>query len=68
MQVTRQTTLNMQLKLEELDQLAQDLSRNDEIAGLVTNLNNAEDELVKVGYDSKIKTILTDYANRNGEK
>lgn len=67
-QVTRQTTLNMQLKLEELDQLAQDLSRNDEIAGLVTNLNNAEDELVKVGYDSKIKTILTDYANRNGEK
>lgn len=67
-QVTRQTTLNMQLKLEELDQLAQDLSRNDEIAGLVTNLNNAEDELVKVGYDSKIKTILTDYADRNGEK
>lgn len=67
-QVTRQTTLNMQLKLEELDQLAQDLSRNDEIAGLVTNLNNAEDELVKVVYDSKIKTILTDYANRNGEK
>ncbi|NLP14761.1 MAG: hypothetical protein GX383_09895 [Clostridium sp.] len=47
LQVTRQTSLNMQMLLEELDQLAMDLSRDDQIAEMVSNMDNAQDELEK---------------------
>ena len=68
LQVTRQTSLNMQMLLEELDQLAIDLSRDDQIAEMVSNMDNAQDELEKSRHDSRIKVTLTEYANKYNEK
>lgn len=68
LQVTRQTSLNMQMLLEELDQLAMDLSRDDQIAEMVSNMDNAQDELEKSRHDSRIKVTLTEYANKYNEK
>lgn len=68
LQVTRQTSLNMRMLLEELDMLAMDLSRDEHLAELISSIDNAQDEQEKGRYDSQLKTALTDYANRYNEK
>ncbi len=64
-EVINQTTNNLQIILEVIDNLAMEISRDDEVAQRVLNMDNAKDEAEANRYQSELKALLSDYVDTN---
>lgn len=67
LQVTKQTSSNIRIMLEGIDQSAMDLSRDPQIGELLPKLDKAEDEAVKSRYSGQIKKYLSDYMDKRND-
>lgn len=64
-QVINQTANNMQIRLENLDSLAMEISRDDEIAQNIIDLDAADQEEKISRYEASIKNLLSEYVDSN---
>lgn len=66
LQASKQTSSNMRMLLETVEQEATSLSRDAQITEIISELNGAEGEAAQSRYSSQLKTVLTDYVEQNG--
>ncbi|WP_265444835.1 methyl-accepting chemotaxis protein [Acetivibrio straminisolvens] len=64
LQVSKQTSSNMRMLLETVEQEAMVLSRDEQIADIISNLNEVEDEVLQSRYSGQLKALLTDYTEQ----
>jgi len=63
LQVSKQTNSNMRMLLESMDQEATALSRNEQIADIISRLNSTDDATLQSRYSSQLRTMLTNYVD-----
>lgn len=64
-EVINQTTNNLEIILEIIDNIAMEISRDDEVAQRVLSMENAKDEAEESRYQSELKTMLSNYVDSN---